>query len=305
MDKFAAEKIDPWGEVRSAAERGGLSVVLPSFNLSEVIRGNLLAIADLFSSQGVRVELVPVDDGSSDETWQSLLSLKGAFPSGVSFVPVRLEKNSGKGAALKAGVRASSGEYVMLLDGDLDINPRQTPLFFESMRVNDADIVIGSKRHPKSIVQYPFHRRIFSFIYFSLVRIFIGLPITDTQTGMKLFKRRALVDALDRMLVKTYAFDLELLSIASSRGAKISEAPVEIKFGNKFGALKLETVRTMAKDSLAVFYRLKILKYYNRVEVPPPLDRQVKVSVVIACPGKSAVLDECLAALCKQTWCDF
>ena len=94
----------------------------------------------------------------------------------------------------------------MLLDGDLEILPGYLPVFLERMESEKADIVIGSKRHPKSRVRYPWHRRLASAVYFSLVRFFIGLPITDTQTGMKLFKREILGGALERMLVKAYAW---------------------------------------------------------------------------------------------------
>jgi len=223
----------------------------------------------------------------------------------VAVKPVVCAKNGGKGAALRAGFDASTGEYVMLLDGDLDINPKQTPFFFEAMAAKGADIVIGSKRHPKSVVQYPWHRRFVSWVYFTLVRMFVGLPITDTQTGMKLFRREVLGESLGRMLVKAYAFDLELLAIAHQRGAKIAEAPVVIRFGNKFGALKANTVKTMAIDSLAVFYRLRVLRYYAKAEVPPKLDHDLLVSVVIACPRRSWMLDECLGALANQTYRNF
>jgi glycosyltransferase involved in cell wall biosynthesis len=218
---------------------------------------------------------------------------------------VFLERNGGKGNALKAGFRASSGELVLLLDGDLDILPGYLPGFLETMEREKADIVIGSKRHPKSRVRYPWHRRIASAVYYGLGRLLIGMPVTDTQTGMKLFRRNVLGEALDRMLVKQYAFDLELLAIAYGRGAKIAEAPVAIKFGDKFGALKPSTVRQMSTDSLAVFYRLRLLNYYAHVEVPPPLGHDPLVSVVIACPNGSWMLDECLAALERQTYRNF
>ena len=219
--------------------------------------------------------------------------------------PVILDRNVGKGGALKAGFQASRGRLILLLDGDLEILPGYLPGFIETMEREGADIVIGSKRHPKSRVKYPWHRRFASAVYFSLVRFFIGMPVTDTQTGMKLFRREILSDAIDRMLVKTYAFDLELLSIAYGRGAKIAEAPVAIKFGNGFGALSFKTVRQMLVDSLAVFYRLRILNYYAHVEVPPPLNRRPLISIVIACPNGSWMLDECLAAIKSQTYRNF
>lgn len=292
-----------WTNARQVLRGNLLSVILPVYHLSETIENNLTAVCECFDAGGISYELIPVDDGSGDGTASAITRAVAKRPDVVR--PVLIEKNAGKGNALKVGFRASRGEYVLLLDGDLDIMPQMLPKFFDSMVKNGSDIVVGSKRHPESVVQYPWHRRLASFIYFTLVRIFIGLPVTDTQTGMKLFNRRHLGDALDRMLVKTYAFDLELLAIACGGGAKISEAPVEIKFGEKFGALKLRTVREMVHDTLAVFYRLRLLHYYAKVEMPPPLDHDPLVSVVIACPAGSWMLDECLAALTVQTYRNF
>ena len=294
-----------WAIARDAIGGGRLSVIMPVYNLADTIEANVAETARLFDSHGVRAELVPVDDGSADGTAEALARAAEPKYEHVVVKPVICKRNGGKGAALRAGFDASTGEYVMLLDGDLDINPKQTPWFFEAMAAKGADIVIGSKRHKRSVVQYPWHRRFVSWVYFTLVRIFVGLPITDTQTGMKLFRREVLGESLGRMLVKTYAFDLELLAIAHQRGAKIAEAPVVIRFGNKFGALKANTVKTMALDSLAVFYRLRVLRYYAKAEVPPKLDHDPLVSVVIACPRRSWMLDECLGALANQTYRNF
>ncbi len=296
---------EKWALAREIVGEGRLSVVMPVYNLAGTIEENLAKTAAVFESHGLRAELVPVDDGSTDATAEALRRASAAKYEYVVVRPVFCGCNGGKGAALRTGFDASTGEYVMLLDGDLDIHPKQTPWFFAAMAANGADIVVGSKRHPNSVVSYPWHRRAVSWVYFTLVRLFIGLPITDTQTGMKLFRRRILGEALGRMLVKTYAFDLELLAIARQRGAKIAEAPVVIRFGDKFGALKASTVRTMAFDSLAVFYRLRVLKYYAKAEVPPKLAKPPFVSVVIACPGDSWMLRQCLASLAVQTWRDF
>ena len=292
-----------WSLVRETVGDGRLSVVMPFYRLAAAASGNLRLVADLFESHRVPVELVPVDDGSADGTDAEFERVAADWTYRfVSLKPVVCRLNGGKGAALKAGFAASTGEFVMLLDGDLDIQPQQTPWFFERMAKAGADVVVGSKRHPRSVVEYPWHRRIVSWCYFTLVRAFIGLPLTDTQTGMKLFRREVLGEALARMLVKTYAFDLELLAIARSRGAKIAEAPVVIRFGQKFGALSPKTVKSMAWDSLAVFYRLRVLRYYARAEAPQPPAGEPLVSVVVACPGPSWMLEECLSAMERQTW---
>lgn len=289
-----------WTNARKVLKGDLLSVVMPVYHLADTIESNLDSVAACLDAGGIPYELVPVDDGSADGTAAALRRAAAKRPDVVR--PVLLDVNAGKGNALKVGFRASRGGYVLLLDGDLDIAPKMLPGFFDSLVRNGSDIVVGSKRHPASSVQYPWHRRLASMVYFGLVRLFIGLPVTDTQTGMKLFRRRPLGEALDRMLVKTYAFDLELLAVARERGAKISEAPVVIRFGAKFGALKIRTVREMVHDTLAIFYRLRLLHYYAKVEVPPPLAKPPFVSVVIACPGRSWMLDECLAALAQQTY---
>lgn len=305
MGLGSADRRVSWKVVKETVGNGRISVIMPIYNLASSVVANVRKTAELFAVNGVNAEILPVDDGSSDGTAAALSEMAEMKFSGVEVKSVLCPVNGGKGAALRAGFEASTGAFVMLLDGDLDILPEQTPLFFEAMASKNADVVVGSKRHKDSRVQYPWHRRLVSWVYFTLVRIFIGLPITDTQTGMKLFKREILGEALSRMLVKTYAFDLELLSIAFQRGAKITEAPVVIRFGNKFGALSANTVKVMALDSLAVFYRLKVLKYYAKAEVPPKLKALPFVSVVIACPRGSKVLDECIAALEKQTYRDF
>jgi len=305
MGLGSADRRVSWKVVKETVGNGRISVIMPIYNLASSVVSNVHKTAELFAVNGVNAEILPVDDGSSDGTAAALSEMAEMKFSGVEVKPVLCPVNGGKGAALRAGFEASTGAFVMLLDGDLDILPEQTPMFFEAMTSKNADVVVGSKRHKDSQVQYPWHRRIVSWVYFTLVRIFIGLPITDTQTGMKLFKREILGEALSRMLVKTYAFDLELLAIAFQRGAKITEAPVVIRFGNKFGALSANTVKVMALDSLAVFYRLKVLKYYAKAEVPPKLKALPFVSVVIACPRGSKVLDECIAALEKQTYRDF
>ncbi len=303
MARMEPERPPDWSVARDVLGSGTLSVVMPVYRLPDAIEGNLDLVASCLDAGGFAYELVPVDDGSADGTADALRRAAAKRPDVVR--PVLLERNAGKGNALREGFKASKGEFVLLLDGDLDLDPSWLPGFFRSMRDDGADVVVGSKRHPLSSVQYPWHRRLASAVYFGLVRLSIGLPVTDTQTGMKLFRRRHLGDALDRMLVKTYAFDLELLAIAFGRGAKVSEAPVRIRFGQKFGALRAQTVRDMMHDTLAVFYRLRLLHYYAKVEVPPPLERPPFVSVVIACPGDSWMLRECLAALARQTHRDF
>ena len=292
---------DQWKSAREMLGKGRLSVVMPAYCLGGTIAGNIEKVASVLEGN-VDYEIVPVDDGSPDNTADGIKAAAAASP---RVKPVFVAVNAGKGNALKEGFRASTGDFVLLLDGDLDLLPSRIPDFFDSMAKHGSDIVLGSKRHPQSNVQYPWHRRLASIVYYTLVRMLVGLPVTDTQVGMKLFRREVLGAALDRMLVKAFAFDLELLAIAYGRGAKISEAPVTLKFGEKFGCLRPTAVKSVMLDTLAIFYRLRLLKYYAKVEVPPPLAKKPLVSVVIACPNDSQMLRQCLDALEKQTYRNF
>ena len=132
------------------------------------------------------------------------------------------------------------------------------------MEETKADIVIGSKRHPQSTIHYPWHRRIVSSVYFFLVKIMFGLPIRDTQTGLKLFKRDVLKKVFPKVLIKKFAFDLELLVVAHHYGYHITEAPVVVKFNRFLGSVGIKSIWDTWLDTMAVFYRMNILKYYDK-----------------------------------------
>jgi len=275
---------------------------MPAYGLEKVIAENIEAVCGLLRGQ-IPFEVVPVDDGSRDTTAAAIQQEAERHPHEVT--PVFVKVNAGKGNALRRGFAASRGSHILLLDGDLDLSPSKISVFFDVMQREEAAIVIGSKRHPDSVVDYPWHRRLASAIYFALVRLLVGLPVTDTQVGMKLFRRDALQWSFDRMLVKAFAFDLEVLSIAHAKGFKVAEAPIHLQFGGKLGCLSWSNVKQVMKDTLAIFYRLRVLRYYGSVEVAPKPEKPMTVSVVIACPAPSPYLTECLNALAHQTYPHF
>ena len=186
---------------------GCLSVIMPAYGLESVIEHNIETVCDLLRGN-IPFEVLPVDDGSRDGTAEAIRRATTKNPLHVH--PVFVKINAGKGNALRRGYSASRGSHVLLLDGDLDLSPSRITTFFDIMAKSRAAIVIGSKRHPDSVIDYPWHRRLASGIYYTIVRLLVGLPISDTQTGMKLFTREALGWAFDRMLVRQFAFDLEL-----------------------------------------------------------------------------------------------
>ena len=140
-------------------------------------------------------------------------------------------------------------------------------MLLEHMEWYNADIIVGSKRHPVSRVNYPLLRHILSIGYHFGVKVLFGLSLRDTQSGIKIFRRQVLEKVLPRLLVKKYAIDIEMLAVAKSLGFKrIYEAPIEVTFDKRTSKISKRVLRTMLRmllDTLAVFYRLKIQRYYK------------------------------------------
>ena len=242
------------------SKRPQVSVLMPAYNEGRRIRTNVLAVDRMLKSMGRSYEIVVVDDGSGDWTFEEA---KKAARGRRHIAVKRVEVNQGKGWALKEAFRLCRGAWVVFLDSDLDIDPGQLELFFKIQQREGVDVVIGSKRHPDSKLDYPLKRRIISAGYFFLVKLLFGLPIRDTQTGLKVFRAEALRRVFPKVLVKRYAFDLELLVLCHHYGFSIAEAPVIVNYRGKFGHIGLKTIFNIFWDTAAVFYRLRLKRYYD------------------------------------------
>ena len=242
---------------------GKISVIMPAYNEAGRISSSIEETARAFNSFGCRWELIVIDDGSQDDTYELAEALIPKYPGNL--IVKRNFENRGKGWAIKRGLHFINGDYVVFLDADLDLHPLQIQTLFDIMRMDNADIVIGSKLHPNSVVSYPLTRRVVSFIYYLLVRAMFNLPCHDTQTGLKLFKSKVVLDVFKRILVKQFAFDLEVLVNAHHLGYKIAEAPIVLSPQRRYGRIGLRAAFTTFWDTLAVFYRMYILRYYDRI----------------------------------------
>lgn len=235
-----------------------ISVVIPAYNEGKTIYKNLNSFIKAFEEMGINFEVVLVDDGSTDNTWREASRVN--HPSLKCF---RLPENGGKGHALNYGVYQSEGNYITFMDADADLPPGQLKLFMDYLSKNGASGVVGSKRHPLSQVSYPLKRRFLSYCYHLFTRLLFNLSLKDTQAGMKLFKRGTLRSVLPRILVKKYAFDLEVLAVASHLGYNIVEAPIVINYKFNGSGVNLRQIWHIFIDTLAIFYRMRVLRYYD------------------------------------------
>ena len=206
--------------------RGPLvSVVIPAFNEAALVERCVVETVATLSGLRFRHEVVVVDDGSDDGTAELARAVADRYP---NVRVVGHEVNRGKGSALIRGAAAAVGEVVLFMDADLEVHPRQLRLLWQRMEETGADVVIGSKLHPESDIDYPAERRVLSHGYYLIVRTLFRLPVHDTQTGLKLYRRAVLARVLPRLVIKRYAHDLELLVNVHRLGYRIVEAPVVV-----------------------------------------------------------------------------
>lgn len=240
-----------------------LSAVLPVYNGGDEIVDNVATIRRALADglPGEEIEVIVVSDGSIDATAERLLAARDDL--GVRVI--HYDRNLGKGYAVKTGALASQGEWVAFVDADLDLDPSAVPHFVDVARRKDLDAAIGSKRHPDSVVDYPRSRRVASWWYQQLNRVLFRLDVRDTQVGLKVLNRRVVDDVVPLLLVKQFAFDLELLAVATALGyGRIEELPVRLEYRFTGSALRSSAVLRALLDTAAVFYRLRILRTYQR-----------------------------------------
>lgn len=204
-----------------------LSIVIPAYNEQNRIAATLGKIIRYFQECNFSCEVIVVDDGSSDKTKEIVESFYGKP------IPLRLihfPNNHGKGWAVKAGIEASTGRYILFTDADLStpiVEVRKLLNFLEK----GYDIAIGSRALQQSIllVRQSWWRQGMGKIFNRLIRLFVLKGIKDTQCGFKCFKNDVAKRLFSLSLLSGFAFDVEILFLASRMKYKIADVPVTWK----------------------------------------------------------------------------
>jgi glycosyltransferase involved in cell wall biosynthesis len=253
-----------------------LSVIVPAYREGRRIYANLTRLISELDKLAVTYEVIVVSDGNTDATVSEARRV-GSQAVRVFHYPM----NVGKGFALSCGVDQAVGDLVTFIDADMELDPANIRGFITLMETSNCDAVIGSKRHPDSRVNYPRFRRLQSWAYQLLIRVLFNLNVRDTQTGLKLFRRNVLAEALPLLAIKAFAFDLELLVVARQLGFRnVCEAPISLTYQFE-STVNLRSAFWVLWDTCAIFYRLKLMRYYDRRRkelalVEPPIEGSAK-----------------------------
>jgi len=227
---------------------------MPAYNEASCIGRSVAEAHRQFEAVSRDYEIIVVDDGSKDDTRRIL---EGLLDKNLKMVGY--DRNQGKGHALKLGLYRATGQFAFLIDSDSEIHTEQLLSYVQALE--SADFVIGSKRHPLSNVRTPAMRMFLSLGFNVLERLLTGVRATDTQAGLKAARSEALYKVLPLLSVKRYAFDAELLAVASLFDFRIVEMPVNIDLRATFSGRQ---VFRMLIDLLGIAYRLRIRRWYQR-----------------------------------------
>jgi glycosyltransferase involved in cell wall biosynthesis len=196
-----------------------LSVVIPAYNEADRLAATLHALQR--ATAGQSIEVVVVDDGSSDGTAEVARATLDSDHDRV----VRLTRNSGKGAAVRAGVLESTGEAVVYMDADLATDLSALPEFVAAL--DHADLVVGSRMLPGAEVRDgTSDRAVMAWVFNRLVRLLTRIESRDTQCGFKALRGSVARRLFGLARCDRFAFDVEILLLARRLDLRVVEMPV-------------------------------------------------------------------------------
>lgn len=230
-----------------------LSVIVPAYNEADRLPPTLRRIRAWLDEQGEAYEVIVVDDGSVDGTAATAEALR---PGWSELQLLRLPVNTGKGAAVRAGMLRARGELRLFTDADLSAPIEDLPLLRARIG-GDTQVAIGSRAVDRSFVEVhqPFHREFMGRVNNVLIRSLVLRGIRDTQCGFKLFTAEAAVACFAPLRTLRFGFDVEVLVRARRCGWTIAEVPVHWRHVEASRVRALRDSTRMIWDLVAIRLR--------------------------------------------------
>ena len=202
-----------------------VSIIIAAYNEQNRIRGSLFTIYGFVKERNISHEIIVVNDGSTDKTKDVLSGLFAELP---TLKIINYDTNKGKGFALRAGILASRGRFVLLSDADLSTPIEEITVLLSFIEAKTYDIAIGSRALPlsKIIKRQPWWRQGMGKIFNKIVKMVILQDFHDTQCGFKVFEGTIAKELFAELRTDRFAFDVEILARAKKKKYRIIEVPV-------------------------------------------------------------------------------
>jgi glycosyltransferase involved in cell wall biosynthesis len=256
------------------SQGASVSVVVPVHNNETDVAQIINATDALVRKTVDDFEIVVVDDGSIDGTRGA--ARRAIQESGLRVQLVSYSRNQGKGYALKTAFGFTSGKKVIFMDNDINKNIIVGQDLLPSLLrgLDSVDIVVASKYLKSSRSAVPPLRRFLSLGFHAMTVLLTGLNLSDTQVGLKAYRRDAFERLTGLQLTKRYATDVELLCVAKLLGLRIREIPIEVVEHNR--SFRPQSIMLMLVDLLGIAYRLRIRRWYQKnINEPKPLYKPI------------------------------
>ena len=200
-----------------------LSVVIPAYNEEKRLPQSLAAALVFLKKQSYASEIIVSDDGSQDRTVATSEEILQGFPHQILTVP----QNRGKGHAVRNGVLAATGSYVLFTDADFSTPIDEVTRFLERLE-KDQDVVIGSRALPDSQVEIhqSFLRETMGKAFNFIAQAFAFKGVRDSQCGFKCFRRESAQKIFSLQKLDGFSFDVEIIFLVQKLGLRLLEFPV-------------------------------------------------------------------------------
>jgi dolichyl-phosphate beta-glucosyltransferase len=243
-----------------------LSIIVPAYNEAKRLPNSLPQIIEFVRGQDYPIEVIVVDDGSTDQT----ADIVREFQKEVSFITLLQVEHGGKGHAVRAGMMQANGEYLFLCDSDLSMPIGEITKFLPPA-LDGYDVAIAS-REIEGAHRYnePAYRHLMGRVFNLIVRVLAVYGIHDTQAGFKCFQRDAARQLFPLQSIDGWGFDVEILFVAQSHGMRIVEVPINWYYANRSQVRPIQDTYNMFREVLKVRLNAWQGRYNSTSQVSSP-----------------------------------